>query len=157
MTFVWFILGLFLGIIGTGFTVWTIMPKLMIQIHRSNKPFEETVSTIENNALRQQWKVPKIYDIQKTLHDADHADMTPLKILSICQPHHAYNILKDDRDKIVSAIMPCRVGVYQGKDGYTYIAEMNMGLMSQMFGGTIARVMGGVAMEEKAMIQPLID
>ncbi len=150
------LVGLVVGIIITGAAVWMLMPKMMIQVHESKLSFEDTVATLEKSALERKWKVPKIYDIQKTLVDSGFADMTPLKILSICQPAHAYNILKQDKDKIVTAIMPCRMAVYKGNDGKIYIAEMNMGLMTKMFGGDIARIMGQVAIEEKEMVEPLI-
>lgn len=94
----------------------------MIRTYRSRLSFEETVSAIGNNTLSKGWKVPKIYDIQKNLQEAGHDDMTPVNILSICKPHHACNILKNDADKIVSAIMPCRIGAYRSKDGSTRIA-----------------------------------
>jgi uncharacterized protein (DUF302 family) len=151
------LVGLVLGIVLTGVAVVVMMPKMMIKVYPSKYGVDETAAAVEKAALDKNWKVPKIYDIQKTLADAGHKDMTPLKIVSICQPHHAYNILKpNDRDKMVSAIMPCRVGVFQGNDGKTYIAEMNMGLMSSLFGGNIAKVMGVVAKEEAEMIEPLI-
>jgi uncharacterized protein (DUF302 family) len=150
------LVGLVVGIVLTGVTVWILMPKLMIQVHESKLSLDDTVSTLEKAALDRKWKVPKIYDIQKTLVDSGFPDMTPLKILSICQPSHAYNILKEDKDKIVTAIMPCRMAVYKGNDGKVYIAEMNMGMMTKMFGGNIARIMGQVAIEEKEMVEPLI-
>ena len=150
------LVGLVVGIVIAGAAVWILMPKLMIQVHESKLPLDETVAALEKSALDRKWKVPKIYDIQKTLVDSGFPDMTPLKILSICQPAHAYNILKEDKDKIVTAIMPCRMAVYKGNDGKIYIAEMNMGLMTKMFGGNIARIMGQVAIEEKAMVEPLI-
>lgn len=151
------LVGLLAGILITGLAVWFVMPKMMIHVYPSKYGVDETAAAVEKAALDRKWKVPKIYDIQKTLADSGHKDMTSLKIVSICQPTHAYNILKpNDRDKLVTAIMPCRVGVYKGNDGKTYIAEMNMSLMSKMFGGNIAKVMGAVAVEEKEMIDPLI-
>jgi uncharacterized protein (DUF302 family) len=151
------ILGFFVGIVATGLAVWTLMPKMMIKVYPSKLSVDETAAAVERAAVGKDWKVPKIYDIQKTLKESGLTDMTPLKIVSLCQPQHAYNILTpNDKDKVVTAIMPCRVAAYQGKDGKCYIAEMNMGLMSRMFGGNIARVMAAVAAEEKAMIEPLI-
>lgn len=151
------IIGFIVGIAVTGLVVWKLTPGLMITVHESNLPLDETVAGLEKAALDRKWKVPKIYDIQKTLVDSGFPDMTPLKILSICQPSHAYNILKEDKDKVVTAIMPCRMAVYKGNDGKIYIAEMNMGLMTKMFGGNIARIMGQVAIEEAAMVAPFIS
>jgi len=152
-----FFTGLIVGVILTAVAVLVIMPKLMIPVHESKLSVDETVDALEKAALAKGWLVPKIYDIQQTLAKNGHEDMTELKILSICQPDHAYNILMNDKDKLVSGIMPCRIAVYKGKDdGKTYIAEMDMGLMSKMFGGNIAKVMGVVAAEEKTMVHPLI-
>lgn len=54
---------------------------------------------------------------------------------------------------IAGFLMPCAWGVY-GKDGKVMITGMNMGLMGKMFGGTIARVMGGsVARDEAAILE----
>ena len=149
--------GFIAGVIIAGIIFWSIMPSLMLNVHKSKLGFEETVSTINENALNSGWMVPKIYNIQKSLVNAGHSDMTRLKIISLCQPDHAYNILKDDDNKKVSAIMPCRIGVYEGNDGEVYIAEMNMGLMSKIFGGTIAEVMGKVAEEESKFVEELIS
>lgn len=156
MDFVALLIGLIIGVAVTGLAVWKLMPKLMIRVSPSKLSVVDTTAAIEKNALDRKWKVPKIYDLQKTLQDAGHPDMTPVRILSICQPHHAYNILQNDADKIVTAIMPCRMAVYEAKDGKAYIVEMNIGLLSKMFGGNIAKVMSGVATEEAEMLDPLI-
>ena len=152
-----FAVGLIVGMLLMGIIGWTVMPSMMLTVHKSKLNFEETVTAIDKSAKGLGWKVPKIYDIQKSLKEAGNEDMTKVKILSICQPNHAYKILKDDSNKKVTAIMPCRVGVYEAEDGQTYISEMNIGLMSKMFGGTIAKVMGEVAKEEKKMLESVIQ
>ena len=70
----------------------------------------------------------------------------------MCQPDHAHKILSDDRNKKVSSMMPCRIGVFEDHMGKTYLSRMNIGLMSKMFGGTIELVMGTVAKEEHSML-----
>lgn len=151
-----FIGGLILGIALTGFIIAFSMPRMMLNVHESRLGFEETVTAIENAAVEQGWKVPKIYDIQKSLVDAGHTEMTRLKIISICSPDHAYEILKEDSRKKVSAIMPCRLGVYEAKGGKIYVASLNTGLMSKMFGGVIEEVMGDVSKEEKKMLEKIL-
>ncbi|MEZ4519319.1 MAG: DUF302 domain-containing protein [Chloroflexota bacterium] len=149
------IIGFIVGAVVIGLAAWKMMPKMMMEVHKSRLGFEETVEAVEKEALSRGWNVPKIYNIQKTLTDAGHADMTRAKIISICQPDHAYNILRFDENKFVTGIMPCRVGIYETADG-VYIAEMNMGLMSKMFGSTIEQVMGQVAAEEKEMMSGIV-
>jgi uncharacterized protein (DUF302 family) len=152
-----FLGGLFIGIILMAIIVWTVMPALMLTIHKSTLNFEQTVSAIQESATQQNWQVPKVYDIQKSLKSAGHEDMTKVTILSLCQPDHAYKILNDDANKKVTAIMPCRLGVYETQDGQVYIAGMNIGLMSKMFGGTIAKVMAEVTKEEHHILQNIIE
>jgi uncharacterized protein (DUF302 family) len=151
-----FIGGLILGIALTGFIIAFSMPRMMLNVHESRLGFDETVAAIENSAMEQGWKVPKIYDIQKSLVDAGHTEMGRLTILSLCQPDHAYEILKEDSRKKVSAIMPCRLAVYEEKGGKVYVAGLNVGLMSKMFGGMIEEVMGDVADEEKEMLKKIL-
>ncbi|MBU0655794.1 MAG: DUF302 domain-containing protein [Gammaproteobacteria bacterium] len=132
------------------------MPKLMINTHESRLGFEETVTTLQSAAQGKQWLIPKVYDMQASLKKEGYADMSKLSILSLCQPEYAYNILKNDSDKFVTAVMPCRMGVYETQNGKVMISGMNMGLMSKMFGGNIAKVMGGVATEEASMLAEVV-
>lgn len=152
-----FIGGLILGIALTGFIIAFSMPRMMLTVHESKLSFDETVAAIENSAVEQGWKVPKIYDIQKNLVDAGHTEMTRLKIISLCSPEHAYEILKEDSRKKVSAIMPCRLGVYEAKDGKVYVAGLNVGLMSKMFGGVIEDVMSDAAKSEKKILEKVLN
>lgn len=149
-------IGLVAGVVLTGAATWVMMPKLMINTHESRLGFEETVTTLQSAAQGKQWLIPKVYDMQASLKKEGYADMSKLSILSLCQPEYAYNILKNDSDKFVTAVMPCRMGVYETQNGKVMISGMNMGLMSKMFGGNIAKVMGGVATEEASMLAQVV-
>ena len=150
-----FISGLLLGAVAMGAAVWVLMPGLMLEVHESKLDFDQTVTAIEQAYKANDWKVPHIYNIQKTLQSNGYPDVTPIKILSVCQPDDAYKILSEDANKKVTAVMPCRIGVYQAEDGKTYVSVMNIGLMGQMFGGTIAEVMGQVAAKERQIMEPI--
>ena len=150
-----FLFGLIVGAVAMGAAVWVLMPSLMLQVHESKLGFDETVTAIEKAYKDNDWKVPHTYNIQKTLQNNGYPDMTPIKILSVCQPDDAHKILSDDANKMVTAVMPCRIGVYQTGDGKTYVSVMNIGLMGQMFGGTIAEVMGEVAQKEQQIMQSI--
>ena len=53
--------------------------------------------------------------------------------------------------------MPCTMAVWEGDDGKVYLSEMNMGLMAKMFGGNIAKVMGGsVVHDEEQILEGLL-
>jgi uncharacterized protein (DUF302 family) len=148
-----FFKGIITGVLLTGILFWKAMPKLMLNIRKSKYDVDETVSRIEEHAKKLGWTVPKIYNIQETLSNAGFKDMRKIRILSICKHEHAYKILSNDTDKKVTAIMPCRVGVYEDSNGNVFAASMNIGLMSKMFGGNIARIMGSAAREEHEIIK----
>jgi len=147
-----FVAGLIMGAILTSVAGWMVMPTMMLTVHPSKYGIDKTVTIIKQASKTKGWLVPKVYDIQKSLQKAGHDDIASLKIISLCQPHHAYKILKEDANKKVLAVMPCRIGVYTAADGKTYITEMNIGLMGQMFGGTIAQVMKEAAADEREIL-----
>ena len=69
-------------------------------------------------------------------------ELRPVMLVNLCQPNHAFNILREDGNKIISVFMPCTISVYQKSDGKTSIGTMNAGLLGEIFGGTVADVMG---------------
>ena len=147
------IFGTIIGLLLMGIIVWIAMPPMMINVHKSQYGFDETVAAVEKAVTAQQgWKVSKVFDIQKNIIDAGHQDMTRVKIVSLCNPHYANRILSDDKDKVVTTMMPLGIGVYETKDGSIYMSEMNVGLMGMMFGGTIAEVMGDASTDIAKMI-----
>jgi len=150
-----FATGAVMGATAMALAGWLAMPSMMLTVHPSRYDFPQTVAAMEQVVNQNGWKISKVYDIQKTLQSAGYKDITPATIFSICQPDHAYKILREDANKRVLAVMPCRVGVYQAADGKTYITSMNIGLMGQMFGGTIAEVMGAAGAEETAILARL--
>jgi len=153
-----FVLGFLVGFIVAGAAVWFAMPKLMFIIRKSRYDVDETVEKIQAAAERMGgWQVPKIYNIQQSLIKAGHTDATPLRIMSLCHPHHAYAVLEDEKNRLISSIMPCRVGIYAMDNGEVYVAMMNSGLMSKMFGPQVARVMKEVSEDEERMLAAVVE
>lgn len=151
-----FVVGVIVGGVIAAATFWLAMPNMMLHVSTSLMPFEQTVTTIESNAVAAGWQVPKIYNLQESLLKAGKGDIKQLKVVSLCQPEHAYNILSDDANKAVSAMMPCRIGVFEMQDGSVRIAQVNMGMMAKMFGGKIQEVMGEVSKEEAEILGNII-
>jgi len=151
------VIGILIGIVITMIAVKVLMPRLMLRTHESLHDLSTTVDMISTNATNSGWQVPKIYDIQNTLAKAGYTEMTELQVVSMCEPDHAYSILQDDDNKMVSGIMPCRVGVYRTGDGKVMVSQMNVGLVSRLFGGKIAEVMGKVAKQEREILQGVIS
>ncbi len=146
--------GFIIGIIVTMIAGWLMMPKLMLTEHQSPYSVEETVEKIIQNAKAEGWVIPSIQALHQSIEKHKAGKLLPVTLINLCQANHAYNILKEDQNKIVSVMMPCTISVYQKSDGKTYIGTMNAGLLGAMFGGTVAEVMGGVVADQQ---QKFID
>ena len=132
---------------------WLMMPGLMLKEYQSPFGVEETVEKIKQKAVAEGWVVSGVTLLDNSVKKHGGGDLLPVRLVGLCHAHHAFEILKEDEDKIVSVMMPCTISVYQKSDGKTYIGTMNAALLGKMFGGTVARVMGGdVAEQQQAFI-----
>lgn len=78
--------------------------------------FDETVTRISQGAKDAGWKVPGIGRIDEKLAKAGKT-IDPVAVINLCSPDHAERLLKNDSDRVASALMPCRVSVYETSDG----------------------------------------
>ena len=66
-------------------------------------------------------------------------------------------MLKDDRNKSMSVMMPMGVSIYEISDGRVEIAAMNLGMMSGMFSGVIQEVMSNGAANLEKTLQGVVE
>jgi uncharacterized protein (DUF302 family) len=104
------------------------------------------------NAREIDWKNPKDWDFQKTMQKHLQKDVLPVKVLRICKPDLAYQILSSDEDRKLSIMMPCGLSVYEKKDGKTYIATMNVEVISKFFSQNVQTTMKKVANDLKKIL-----
>jgi len=143
-----FAVGLMIAMVG----VYFIMPSMMIVTAESNYPLEETVTRIENRANELGWVVSggHAVDMNKSL-GSHGVDFEPaVRLVKICHPDSAKSILTTDRH--ISCLMPCTLSVWQSDEGTVYLSKMNIPLMAKMFGGNVAKVMGGKVSSDEAKI-----
>jgi len=146
--------GIVVGILLTAGAGWMMMPGMMLKEYKSPYGVEESVEKIKENALAEGWVVANVMALDKSVKQHGGGDLSPVRLVNLCEANHAYNILKGDDTKIVSVMMPCTISVYQKTDGKTYIGAMNAGLLGKMFGGIVAEVMGGtVAKQQQEFIR----
>lgn len=136
------LVGVVLGAVLVGAAVWVMMPGMMLKEYRSPLGLEETVTAIKEKAVADGWVVAGVMPLDESVKKNGGGDLPPVRLVNLCQPHHAHAILQEDDNKIVSVMMPCTISVYEKDDGHTYVGAMNAGLLGKMFGGTVARVMG---------------
>ena len=149
-----FFLGLVFGVVATAVVGWFSMPSMMLKEYASPYNIDKTISTIVTNAKANNWVVPKVAKLHKSIKKHGGYDLTPVYLVNLCNATHAYNILKNDDNKVIATMMPCTISVYEKADGKTYIGTMNAELLGKMFGGDIAQIFGvEVAQDQQKFIE----
>lgn len=117
--------------------------------------FEETLERLEANARELGWKVPQSWkvDFQQNLLRVTETDIGPNRVLKMCEPFAAVKLLQKDEYKMLTAMMPCTLAVYQKSDGKTYVAMMNLEAMGQMYGGDVLEMSRELAPQMEQMIR----
>ena len=151
-----FIFGLIVGVVLAGVILWLAMPGMMLVVHQSRyDSVEETCKQLKTAIETNGWKSPGIRDMNKTMAKHGVQMDKQVSIVDLCNAKYAKDVLTTNPE--VSTLMPCAWGVYEGKNGKIYISGMNMGLMGKMFGGNVAKVMGGaVSKDEKLILKDVI-
>lgn len=145
-------LGFLTGTLGLGLIAWQVMPAMMLDVRES--PYdtvEETCDRLAQSIEAHGWSNQAVRNMNASMAKHDVEMDRPVRVVELCNANHAETVLGASPE--VSTMMPCAWGVYREDDGNVYVSGMNMGLMGQLFGGTIADVMGGsVAEEEESML-----
>ncbi len=151
---VMFLIGLIVGVGLTILAIVVIVPKQMFIVKESLLGFDQTIVAIEKSAADNQWGVPFKYNLQATLKSKGF-DVQPVNVISLCKPAFANEILSDNNERLVSALMPCRVAVYE-KDGKTYISMLNAALFAKFLNKKSKQVMSQASEENEKILAPLI-
>ncbi|MFZ6034290.1 MAG: DUF302 domain-containing protein [Melioribacter sp.] len=121
-------------------------PQFLIE-NESKYTFSETVDSLSRLGNRNGWKIVAIHDLQKSLKK-NGKEVLPVNIIEFCNPEYSYEVLKEDNYKAVSALMPCRISVYEKSDGKTYISRINPEFLAASFGNVknspMAKAIGDV-------------
>lgn len=150
------IIGLAAGILFTALIVFLSAPSLMFKENKSKHDFETTIAELEKTVASKGWVIPAVNDLQASLKNHD-IDVNRVMVYNLCKPALAEKILSQDDERIVSALMPCRVAVYEKSDGSTYLSVLNAKLMSRPMAKLIRTTMADAAKESDAIIEPLFE
>lgn len=152
-------LGVLLGTVismgGMGIYVTSNADKLMINVGESKYDFLTTIDELNQSIIEaDDWKVVTTMNMTKSL--AAHGfEINNIFVLELCNPVLANDMLGDEDNLWMGAMMPCRMAVYEKSDGKTYVASMNMGLMSNMFPGDIGDAMAQVALDDEEILEAI--
>lgn len=130
------------------------MPKMLVE-KESPLGFEETLAKLEENAKGQGWKVPKKWkvDFQKNLKHVTGIDIGRNQVIKMCEPHAAAKLMLKDEYKLLTAMMPCTIAVYEKSNGKTYVSMMNLQAMGAMYGGDVLDMVAELGPQMDAMLQ----
>ncbi|MGB0722091.1 MAG: DUF302 domain-containing protein [Gammaproteobacteria bacterium] len=130
------------------------MAKMLIEVP-SPLGFEETLEKLEANAKGLGWKVPKKWkvDFQRNLKHVTKVDIGKNRVLKMCEPQAAAELLVKDQYKMLTAMMPCTIAVYEKSDGKTWVSMMNLKLMGEMYGGDVAQMASELAPQMEQMLK----
>ncbi len=132
-----------------------VMKSKMVIAIKSKYNFEETCKKLEEVVPKGEgWGFPipawEFYKSQLK-KNLTYDNIKNCKIYFVCKSVYANKVVRDDPKW--SGIMPCSWAVYEMTNGDTYIAKMNISLMSMMFSGILGSVMKKVSNEEEEFIK----
>jgi len=149
------LIGLILGVLIAGVYGWNAAPGIMMLEDECQYGFEESVDRFTQAVNDHGWKVSKVHDLKKTMNKFGK-DVNRVKVLEICHPDHAYKVLAEDDERVVTSLMPCRVSIYEHSDGKVYASRLNSGLMGQMMDGIIPEVMADASADSEKMLESIL-
>lgn len=135
-----FLAGLFSGIVIFGLLTLFIFPKLLFKVSESKYDMSKTAELITESVKEHNWSLPHQYDLQQILAGKGF-EVNPVKVYSLCKPNIASSVLGESTTQHLSAIMPCRISVYEKSNGKTYISRMNAVLIARLLGGKAGSAM----------------
>ena len=118
--------------------------------------FAETVDILSKQIAANDWKITATHDMQQTMKK-NGKEVLPVKVIELCNPGHAYNILSKDELLSVSPMLPCRISVYEKTDGKTYVSRMNAPAFAAMIEGDAAKTMVDAFNETEELLLHVIN
>jgi uncharacterized protein (DUF302 family) len=90
----------------------------MYHIAETQKPFAQAVTDLEQAVKNHNFGVLHIHDLGNTLRSKGIDFKEECKVLEVCNPQQAANVLSSDMR--LNMVLPCRISVYTEKD-HTYL------------------------------------
>jgi len=119
---------------------------------RHPKDVETATRGLEEAVKRNKFGVLHVHDLQKTLKEKGVDFPNACRILEVCNPQRAVQVLKEDMGMNIA--LPCRISVYQ-EGGKTKIGMIRPTALLALFPGAAA--LKTVAEEVKRETMRMID
>lgn len=116
---------------------------------------EETTARIQANIQElshKGWRLSGLRSPSKAV-EAAGGNVLPVFLVEACSTDYSRPLLKLDRTRILSIMMPCTITVYKNDDGKIYIGQLNAEVMKLFFGAEAAPILQAVADDQAEMIK----
>lgn len=128
---------------------------VMFDLRKSKLGFEETLAAIKSAAEKRGWKVGETKDMQAIMRQAGNKDAPRMKVMSLCPAGAEEKVAKAGGGK--TPPLPCRVTVFDGKDGKVHLMRMNLSNVAKGLQGDVAKAMTEVGGEEDALYKGIVE
>ena len=115
----------------------------------------DTVEKLIEAANQKGWQNPAIHNLQHSLAKSGKK-VLPVEVIEICKPEYSGRMLDQDDGRIVSILMPYRISVYEESDGKTYVALLNMSVMTAGLSSIAAEAIDGAYEEASGIVESVI-
>ncbi|MCS6785448.1 MAG: DUF302 domain-containing protein [Thiobacillaceae bacterium] len=125
----------------------------MFDLRESRLGFEETVSALRTAAERRGWTVERVEDVQAAMRAQGAKDAPRMKVIFACPKDANERLAKAAEGKLPP--LPCRITVFENKDGKVQVMRMHTGNVAKAVQGEAAKVLAQVATEEEAVLKAI--
>jgi len=119
----------------------------MVKKLKSKYGYEETIKKLKDIIMNHNWSIPSEYNMEEKVGRR-------IYIIELCKQEYAKQALSDEKNYWVSAMMPCRIGICEEKDGVC-LYSMNMKLLTNFLSSDIKKIFKKVAEEEEKILTQL--
>ena len=148
-----FVVGLVAGVAATLALAWNMAGSMVFNEQESPYSVEETVARIQHNIQDAEngWSLMGLRNPVKPLQ-AEGDDALPVMMIEACSTKYSGPILKDDKLRFLSILMPCKISVYKKANGKVYIGTMNAGFVGSLFGPLVGDIMKSVVADQQKFL-----
>lgn len=131
------------------------MMAIMFDYRKSKLSFDDTVSAISASAAKHGWGVSQVHDLQGPMSQAGAMDSKRMKVIATCPKAANERLAKVSGGKLPP--LPCRITVFEAKDGKAYVVRMNTAMLARTLKDEPAKVMNDIANEEFAALKDIFE
>lgn len=132
------------------------MMAVMFDVRPSRLGYEETVNAVKAGADKRGWTVGEVQDMQAKMREAGMKDAKRMKIIPTCPAKANERVAKAGGGK--APPLPCRVTVFEGKDGKTMLVRMNTANMAKLVQDpAVAKVLAEIGAEEESVYKDIVQ